>query len=70
MVVKAKTIIPGQFSTLVVIKLLKEGSDSKARNDFAQEVFLVNQFDHPNILKLWGYALSRNHFVLLLNTWN
>ena len=66
MVVKgeAKNIIPGQFSTLVAIKVLKEGSDSKARNDFVHEAVLVNQFDHPNILRLLGVCFEEEPFCI------
>ena len=66
MVVKgeAKNIIPGQFSTLVAVKILKEGSDTKARNDFVQEAVLVNQFDHPNILKLLGVCFEEEPFCI------
>ena len=66
MVVKgeAKNIIPGQFSTLVAVKVLKEGSDSKARNDFVHEAVLVNQFDHPNILKLLGVCFEEEPFCI------
>ena len=66
MVVKgeAKNIIPGQFSTLVAVKVLKEGSDSKARNDFMHEAVMVNQFDHPNILKLLGVCFEEEPFCI------
>ena len=66
MVIKgeAKNIIPGEFSTLVAVKVLKEGSDSKARSDFVHEAVLMNQFDHPNILKLLGVCFDEEPFCI------
>ena len=56
---EAKDIFPDQASTLVAIKILKEGSNGDAKNDFMREAVLVNQFDHPNILKLLGVCFDQ-----------
>ena len=56
---EAKDIFPDQASTLVAIKILKEGSNGDAKNDFIREAVLVNQFDHPNILKLLGVCFDQ-----------
>ena len=61
---EARNIIPGQYSTLVAIKILKEGSSSSARNDFIHEAVLVHQFDHPNILKLLGVCFEKEPFCI------
>ena len=67
---KAKDIIPGQSSTLVATKVLKEGSNSHSRNDFIQEAKLVNRFDHPNILKLLGVCFDREPFYIIFEYMN
>ena len=56
---EAKDIFPDQSSTLVAIKILKEGSNGDAKNDFIREAVLVNQFNHPNILKLLGVCFDQ-----------
>ena len=61
---EAINVIPGQYSTLVAIKVLKEGSSSNARNDFIHEAVLVHQFDHPNILKLLGVCFEKEPFCI------
>ena len=72
MVIKgeARDIIPGQSSTLVATKVLKEGSNSDSRNDFVQEAKLVNRFDHPNILKLLGVCFDREPFYIIFEYMN
>ena len=61
---EVKNIIPGQYSTLVAIKILKEGSTGNAKNDFIREAVLVNQFDHPNILKLLGVCFEQEPYCI------
>ena len=72
MVIKgeARDIIPGQSSTLVATKVLKEGSNIDSRNDFVQEAKLVNQFDHPNILKLLGVCFEMEPFYIIFEYMN
>jgi len=67
MVVKgeAKNIVPGQFSTLVAVKVLKEGSSNDASSGFVREAVLMNQFDHPNILKLLGVCFEQEPFCII-----
>jgi len=62
---QAKDIVAGQSSTIVAIKVLKEGSNSNSRNDFLREASLTNQFDHPNILKLLGVCLEEEPFCMI-----
>ena len=62
---EATGIIPGEASTLVAIKVLKEGSNKDAKNDFVKEALLMNQFDHPNILKLLGVCFDAEPFCLI-----
>ena len=61
---EVKDIFPDQSSTLVAIKMLKEGSNGDARNDFVREAVLVNQFDHPNILKLLGVCFNQEPYFI------
>ena len=61
----AKDIVPGQSSTIVAIKVLKEGSSSTARNDFLREAAFTNQFDHPNILKLLGVCVEEEPLCMI-----
>ena len=61
---EARNIISGQYSTLVAIKVLKEGSSSTAKSDFVHEAVLVNQFNHPNILKLLGVCFEQEPYCI------
>ena len=61
---EVKNIIPGQYSTVVAIKILKEESTGNAKNDFIREAVLVNQFDHPNILKLLGVCFEQESYCI------
>ena len=56
---EAKDIFLDKSSKLVAIKILKEGSNGDARNDFICEAVLANQFDHLNILKLLGVCFDQ-----------
>ena len=62
---EAKDVIPKEPSTLVAIKVLKEGSNKDARNDFIKEAVHMNQFNHPNILKLLGVCFDKEPLCLL-----
>ena len=61
---EAKDVAPDQSSMLVAIKYLKEDSSSDARNDFIREAVVVNQFDHPNILKLLGVCFDEEPYFI------
>jgi serine/threonine protein kinase len=52
-------------TTLVAVKVLKEGVSNEARDDFEREVEIMSAFDHDNILKLIG-TVSTGEFLLLL----
>ena len=62
---EAKDVIPDQPSTLVAIKILKEGSNGDTRSNFVHEAVLVNRFDHPNILKLLGVCFDVEPFYII-----
>ena len=62
---EATGIIPKEPSTLVAIKVLKEGSNKDAKNDFIKEAVHMNQFDHPNILKLLGVCFDKEPLCLI-----
>lgn len=40
--------------TTVAIKSLKENSDEESKVKFLQEVAIMGQFSHPNVVKLHG----------------
>ena len=67
MVMKGEVIgiTPKEPSTLVAIKVLKEGSNKDAKNDFINEAVHMNQFDHPNILKLLGVCFDKEPLCLI-----
>ena len=67
MVMKGEAIgiTPKEPSTLVAIKVLKEGSNKDAKNDFINEAVHMNQFDHPNILKLLGVCFDKEPLCLI-----
>ena len=62
---EATGITPKEPSTLVAIKVLKEGSNKDAKNDFIKEAVHMNQFDHPNILKLLGVCFDKEPLCLI-----
>ncbi|KAH7684770.1 TK protein kinase, partial [Aphelenchoides avenae] len=50
----------------VAIKFLKKGHNHSDRVKFLKEAILMNNFDHPNIVKLLGVSLdNEQHFLLL-----
>ena len=61
---EARGVVSDQSSTLVAIKFLKEGSNTDARDDFLHEAVVVNQFDHPNILKLLGVCFDQEPYFI------
>ncbi|XP_060568772.1 tyrosine-protein kinase transmembrane receptor Ror-like, partial [Ruditapes philippinarum] len=48
-------------TTLVAVKVLKEGVSHEARDDFEREVETMSAFDHDNILKLLGTVSTGNN---------
>ena len=62
---EAMGIIPGEHSTLVAIKVLKEESGKDAKNDFVKEAVHMSQFNHPNILKLLGVCFDKEPLCLI-----
>ena len=62
---EAKDIISGEESTLVAIKILKEGANDQTKKDFFHEAALMNEFNHPSILKLLGVCIEEEPFCML-----
>ena len=42
----------------VAVKMLKEGSDSSDRVKFLQEAAIMGQFNHYNIIQLYGVVIA------------
>ena len=55
---EASTIVPGEKTTLVAVKILHEGATTKNRLDFEREADIMLRFDHPNILQLLGVSFK------------
>lgn len=62
---EAKNIIAGEESTIVAIKVLKEGANDQTKKDFFREAALMHEFNHPNILKLLGVCIEQEPFCML-----
>ena len=62
---QAKNIIPGEESTTVAIKVLKEGSNDQTAKNFFVEATLMHKFNHQNILKLFGVCIEEKPFCML-----
>ena len=62
---EAKNIIPGEESTTVAIKVLKEGANDQTKKDFFREAALTHEFNHQNILKLLGVCIEQEPFCML-----
>jgi len=67
---EARNIHPGQSSTLVATKILKVGSSSAATSNFMKEALIMNQFDHPNILKLLGVCFDKEPLYIIFEYMN
>lgn len=48
----------GKLTKDVAIKSLKEDSDEGSKIKFLQEVAIMGQFSHPNVVKLHGLVSS------------
>lgn len=50
----------------VAVKVLKEGSSIKMKEEFFREATFVNNFDHPNIVKLIGVCSEQEPYCMIL----
>ena len=62
---EAQGIIADQESTVVAIKVLKEGANDQTKKDFFREAVLMHEFNHPNILKLLGVCIEEEPLCML-----
>ena len=62
---EAKDIIADQETTVVAIKVLKEGANDQTKKDFFREAVLMHEFNHPNILKLLGVCIEEEPLCML-----
>ncbi len=62
---EAKGILPGQESSTVAIKVLKEGASDKVKVEFFKEASLMQVFDHPNIVKLLGVCIEQEPLCMI-----
>ena len=63
---EASGIIPGQDKLTVAVKVLKEGSSLKTKEEFFREATLMNNFDHPNIVRLIGVCCEQEPYCMIL----
>ena len=45
----------------VAVKTMEDGSSEEDRVKFLQEAAIMGQFDHPNIIKILGIVIERQH---------
>ena len=62
---KVEGIFDDQEFTLAAIKTLREGSSAEGIKNFLHEAKLGCQFDHQNIIKLYGICMSEGFYSLL-----
>ena len=62
---EAKNIIPEEESSTVAIKVLKEGANDQTKKEFFREAALMQEFSHPNILRLLGVCIEEEPFCML-----
>ena len=56
---------PNKEKRTVAIKVMKEGASAKIKKEFFREAFLMNSFDHPNILKLLGVCIKQEPLCMI-----
>lgn len=62
---KVDGIIDGEESTMAAIKTLREGTSAEGMKNFLHEAKLACQFDHENIIKLYGICMSESFYCLV-----
>ena len=63
--VEVDKIIDGEKSTKTAIKILKEGTFAEGMKDFLHDTKLACQFNHTNIIKLYGICMSERFYCLV-----
>lgn len=63
---EAQGIVPEQKTSKVVVKILHEDATTTDQMYFLHEVKSYRELDHPNILKLLGWCLETDPFLVLL----
>eukprot|EP00090_Calanus_glacialis_P001913 TRINITY_DN11429_c0_g1_i1.p1 TRINITY_DN11429_c0_g1~~TRINITY_DN11429_c0_g1_i1.p1 ORF type:complete len:925 (-),score=149.21 TRINITY_DN11429_c0_g1_i1:197-2971(-) len=62
---KAPGLLPGEEFTTVAVKMLKEEATDDMAADFEREAMILSEFDHPNIVKLYGVCAVGKPMCLL-----
>ena len=62
---KVDGIIDGEEFTMAAIKTLREGTSAEGMKNFLHEAKLACQFDHENIIKLYGICMSEGFYCLV-----
>ena len=62
---KAPGLLPGEEFTTVAVKMLKEEASEDMAADFEKEALILSEFDHPNIVKLYGVCAVGKPMCLL-----
>ena len=62
---KVYGIIDGEEFTMAAIKTLREGISVKGMKSFLHEAKMACQFNHENIIKLYGICMSENFYCLV-----
>ncbi len=55
----------GTERSTVAIKVMKEGASSQVKKEFFREAMLMDNFDHPNILRLLGVCIEQEPFCMI-----
>jgi len=62
---KAPSLLPGEEFTTVAVKMLKEEATDDMQSDFEKEALILSEFDHANIVKLYGVCAIGKPMCLL-----
>jgi hypothetical protein len=62
---RAPGLLPGEEFTTVAVKMLKEEATEDMATDFEREAMILSEFDHPNIVRLYGVCALGKPMCLL-----
>ena len=62
---RVEGILDGEEFTMAAIKTLREGTSAEGMKNFLHEAKLACQFDHENIIKLYGICMSEGFYCLV-----
>merc|ERR1719330_316144 len=62
---KAPGLREGEEFTTVAVKMLKEDATDDMQTDFEREALILSEFDHPNIVRLFGVCALGKPMCLL-----